>query len=314
MLYWLIVIILAYFFFSISFLGDKLMLSGSKRAKTAKKETDILHIKPKTYTFFVGLWGIVVVFVIPFIHFGFPGPVALGWILLEAITYILGLYFMFIAIEMFEVSRVMATIGGLQPIFILLLTLIFFGPQPITPLSFLAFVLLLIGSVAISLEKKITMNRQYLLLSVFSALLFSLSYVFSKLVFLHQPFLQGVIWINIATFLFAVLLLFDKGLRKHLRAQKGSAKKEMGIVFFLTQLTGGVANLLQGFAISLVPVGYLAIVSSLRGMQYVFLFLMTLFFSVLFPKILKEETSHKVIGQKIVSIVLICIGLYLLVI
>jgi hypothetical protein len=75
-----------------------------------------------------------------------------------------------------------------------------------------------------------------------------------------------------------------------------------------------LANFLQSFAISLSPVAFLAIVNSLRGIQYIFIFLITLFFSVFFPRILKEEISKSIIIQKSISIGFIVVGLALLVI
>ena len=69
---------------------------------------------------------------------------------------------------------------------------------------------------------------------------------------------------------------------------------------------------MQAFAISLAPVAFLAIVNSMRGIQYIFLFIITLFISYFYPKILEEEISRKIFFQKIISIILIAVGLIIL--
>ena len=299
MISWLLVIILAYFFFSLSYLGDKLILSGPP--------------KSNLYAFYVGAISIFVVLIVPFIKFGLPPENSLIWIVAEASVYLLGLYIMFFALEKFDVSRVMTTIGATQPIFIFAMTWLVWGPQPLSTGNILAFVLLVSGSYLISFERKSKTNGSYLLIALLASLLFSFDYIFSKIVFLDQPFLQGFIWMRIFVFLFSLLFLFSKNVRKEIFKKQNILNKKTGSIFVGTHLSGGLANILQGLAIYLAPVAFLPIVNSLRGVQYVFLFLITLFLTVLFPKILKEEISTEIIIQKIISIILIVIGLALLV-
>ena len=144
-------------------------------------------------------------------------------------------------------------------------------------------------------------------------MMFSLDYVFSKFVFLDLPFLLGIIWIRIFVFLFALVFLITKNSRKEIFSKQMISNKKTQGAFLYAQACGGAANFLQSFAISLAPIAFLATVNSLRGIQYVFLFLATLFLSFLFPKILKEKISKKIIYQKIISIILIVIGLAILV-
>jgi len=296
---WLLVIILAYFFFSLSYLGDKLILSGPP--------------KPSSYTFYVGALSLFTVIFIPFIKFGFPDGKVIFWILGEAAVYTLGLYTMFSAIEKFDVSRVMTTIGATQPVFIFILAWIIFGPQVIEKTNILAFALLLLGSIIISFGKNFKQAGSYWKLTIIASLMFSLDYVFSKIVFLNAGFLQGFIWVRIFVFLFALGFLIGKNNRKEIFRKQNILDKKTGIIFICSQASGGIANIIQGFAIFLAPVAFLPILNSLRGIQYVFLFLITLFLSSFFPKILKEEISKKILAQKIVSIILIALGLAILV-
>ena len=63
---WLLVSVIAYLFFSLSYLGDKLILSGPP--------------KPNSYTFYVGVISLFVVVLIPFVKFGLPNQRIFFWI------------------------------------------------------------------------------------------------------------------------------------------------------------------------------------------------------------------------------------------
>jgi drug/metabolite transporter (DMT)-like permease len=296
---WLFVILLSYLFFGVSVFGDKVLLLGPPNSKS--------------YTFYVAVLGIVVLVFVPFAHMAFPGWAGCFWIFLAALTYLLGIYFMFSAIEDFEVSQVMPAVGALQPIFILVSTQLFFGFQSISFMNIVAFALLVLGSFVISLEHSVTINKKYIKLILASALLFALAYVFSKMVFLQQSFLPGLVYINASVTVLALTLLFDQSFRQQIFHQHAQLDKKHAVLFFAFQSTGAVAGFLQNLAIALVPVGYLAIMNSLRGVQYIFLFAITLFFSLVFPKVFKENISYTVIIQKSLAIVIIVAGLALLV-
>jgi len=300
MAYWLIVAILAYLFFGLSSLGDKLVLAGKP--------------KPNSYTFYIGVLSLFVVLFIPFTKLDFPNATTFIWIALDAAVHVVGIYTMFVALERFDVSKVIATIGATQPIFIFALTWLFWGPQLMPGIDILAFVLLFIGSIVISIEKNLEITGDYLKITIFSSIMFSLDYIFSKLVFLNQAFLPGIIWIRLFVFLFVLVFLIKKNSRKEIFSRQMISNRKTQAIFIYAQASGGVANLLQSFAIYLAPIVFLATVNSMRGIQYVFLFIITIFISLFFPKLLKEELSVKIIIQKIISIILIAIGLAVLVV
>ena len=300
MMYWLLIIILAYIAFGFGSLCDKLVLIGKP--------------KPKAYTFYVGISTLILIVFIPFIDFGFPDATGLTWIMLDALVRVLGLYSMYVALEKFDVSKVIATIGAIQPVFIFILTWIFFSIPIIPTIDIVAFILLLVGSFVIAIEKTAKKTRGYLKVTIFSSVMFSLDYIFAKKVFINQTFLPGLIWINIFIFLFVLVFLITKKSRREIFERKMVLNKKTGLSFLLAQISGGAGNFLQMFAISLAPVAFLATINSLRGVQYVFLFFVAMFFSIFYPKILKENLSKKIILQKTISIVLIIAGLTLLVV
>ena len=299
MILWLLVTIFAYLFFALSSFGDKLVLQGAP--------------KPTSYTFWAGVLNILAVVIIPFVGLSVPSASLFFWIILDAIVFVLGLYFGFSAVEHFEVSKVTATIGATQPIFIFFISWFFWGCQILSFSNFLAFLLLLAGSVLISFDKKPELTKQYLKFTLLSSLMYSLDYVLLKYIFTNFSFTQGFIWRSIFISLAVLFLLIKKSNRKEIFKKKNISNKKLGKTFFATQATGGIANILQSFAIYLAPVALLPIVNSMRGLQYVFLFVITLFFTLFFPKILKEKISRKIIIRKSVSIILIVLGLVALV-
>jgi len=299
MIYWLLVTILAYLFFAIASFGDKLVLAGKP--------------KPISYTFYMGVFGLLALLFIPFANFSLPGAAGLGWIILDAFIHILGIYTMYIALKKFEVSKVIATIGATQPIFIFILTWVFFEPKTLPVADIFAFIILVLGSLIISIDRNIETTGKYLAITLFSSLMFAFDYIFLKQVFLSTSFLNGIIWLSIFLFLLVMFLLIRKKYREEILSKPMAFDRKTDAAFLLAQVFGGMGNLFQNFAISLVPVAFLAIVNSLKGIQYVFLFLITLFISLFFPKVLKEELSKKIIFQKIISIVLIGAGLAILI-
>ena len=300
MILWFLVIVASYFFFAISVFGDKLLLAGKP--------------DPRSYTFYVGILNTSVLLLLLFTrHLNWPAPLTVFWALLSGLATILALYFMFCSVEQFEVSRVMPALGGLMPIFIFILTQVFFGWQGLSVAGYLAFALLVAGSVFISTETSLSFKPAYIELVSGSAFLFSLSYIFSKMVFLQEPFLPGLVLIGMATAMIALTLLVDARFRRAIFGKHATFNRQNGVLFLSFQLSGAAAGFLQNWAIALVPVGYLAIMNSIRGIQYVFLFIITLSFSYFAPRIFKEKVSKKIVLQKSFSIFLIILGLALLI-
>ena len=70
MFYWLVTAIFAYLFFGFASLADKLVLNGTPEGMS----------RPKAYTFYVGIFGLFAIALIPFIKFVFPSSMGWTWI------------------------------------------------------------------------------------------------------------------------------------------------------------------------------------------------------------------------------------------
>jgi len=295
---WLIISIASYLFFAIASLGDKMVL----------KKTP----KPKLYAFYVSFLSIFAVLVLPFIHFNFPDKQTLIWAFLDAIVYVWGLYTLFLALEKYDVSRTIPTIGAIQPVLVFILALVFWPSATLilTQANLLAFFLLLLGGILISTENNFDLTKDSLFLSFLTALLFSLDFIFQKFVFEGTDLISGFILMRLLGVIVCLVFLLDKEVRRDIRKKEG---EKTGFIFILAQGAGGLATVFQSWAIKLVPVAYLAIINALKGIQYVFLFVMTILCSCFIPKLFKESLSKKILIQKLIAIFIIAIGLFVLI-
>ncbi len=298
---WILIAISAYFILAIVSLVDKYLLVGPIP-------------NPKVYIFYVGILGVLVLFLAPFVGFSVPQPSQIILSLLAGAIFIYGLFWFYKALRDFEASRVVPAIGGILPLFTLGLIYVFSrGKEALGYFEFLAFILLILGSILITYERSKKISFKSLQISTIAAFFLALSFVLTKYVYLAQPFWSGFIWIRIGGFLMAIsFFLLFKEIREEIFKKKISFKKKTIGIFLSNQAMGAGAGILQNWAIFLAPLVYVAIINSLQGIQYVFLLIFATLISLKFPKILKEEISRKFLLQKIIAILLIGGGLVLL--
>ncbi len=305
---WLIAVVLSYLILAVVFLVDKHLISGPIS-------------NPKVYAFYVGALGILVLLIIPFIGFYIPTPFQIFLSLLAGALFIYALLWFYKALQIFEASRVVPAVGGLVPVFSVAFVYFFSKGQEILQLQeLLALIFLILGSVFI-IYKHRKISLRSLKFSIISAFLLSLSFVLSKYVYLEQPFWNGFIWIRGGGVIFAICyLLFAKEIRKEIFKIKrpSFSSKKTAVIFLSNQAFGAGAQILQHWAIFLAPIAYISLINALQGIQYLFLLIFTLIISLTWSswaeKVgLKEDTSRKVIFQKLFAVLFIGIGLALLV-
>jgi len=299
-MFWLIVTILAYFFLAVAAFGDKFLLTGGGISN------------PKVYTFYVGILSL---FVIIFIPFGFFLPnfrqIVLSFFV--GTIFILGLYLYYSAVKEFEVSRIVPAVGGIIPILTFFFMYVFsWGEAVFSIKETISFSLLVFGSILIVIEKSKNIFGKPFLFSLAAAFYFSLYFVLAKLIYDSLTFINGFIWIRLGSFFVALMFLFFKEVREKIFIKNEILKLKTTGLFIGNQIIGGSGTILQNWAVSLAPVVYIAFINALQGIQYVFLLIFTIFFSLKFPQILKEGFSKEIIFQKIIAILLIGGGLILL--
>ena len=308
---WLLIAIIAYFILAVVNLADKFILKSIIPAA-------------KTYAFLVGIAGLIVFVAAPWL-LTWPGWYLWFINMLSGAMFAIGLLFMYSALKNSEASKIFTLVGGVVPIIIVILSIIFFN-ESFTNYQFLAIALLVIGTIVISrvsvehtiwfkvkewLHLPSAKQTKSIAMALISALCFALYWVGSKYAFNTQPFFSALLWIRLGTFIAVLFLILRKKDREEIKEdlQESNQKKSNKFVFLGTQGLGALGGILQNYAVAL---GSVALVTSLQGLQYGLLLILVFLITIFKPEIIEENRSKSAIIKKVVAIVLIGLGLYFL--
>jgi uncharacterized membrane protein len=294
---WLIASVVGYFFNATSTLTGKFLL---------KK----LVSHPAVYAFWVSIFGIIALVFVPF-GFGLSGlPVFLASIV-AGILYTFALLLLYFALQKSEASRIMTLIGGISPIFVLISASLALGER-LSALQIAGFFVILIGGYVIS-EKfgkiGLFLDKKLILASVASALLFALSNVLTKWIYIQESFLNGFVWRSIGALAGCVFLLLIPLYRREILKSFKHPKLKTETIFVLGQIFSVISFILINYGLSL---GSVSLVNALSGTQYIFIFFMAWPISKKYPHLFEEGLTPGVIGQKIASLILVVAGIFML--
>lgn len=293
-LVWLIVVITAYLFYALVFIIDKYILARS-----------LPH--PVAYSFYVNFLSILVLFLLPF-GFHFPSWGQLILILAGGIINVAGCVLLYSALIKEEVSRIAPFVGGFVAVFTLALSMLFLD-EGFAAKQIIAFVFLVLGTLILSFEKKKIFSK-YFVWALISALFFAIFWVITKYIFIGANFVSGIIWVRTAVALASLVLIIPKKNRKLIFKKAEKSKPKTRGYFF----AGRLMSILGGLGVYLaVYLGSVVLTNAFQGLQYVFVFLLAILFFKKFHG-LREELKREIIIQKIMALVLICAGLFILVI
>lgn len=306
---WLSVAIIAYFLLALVNILDKFLLENAVNSSRA-------------YTFLVGILGMAVFAFAPW-FLKWPGIDLFLFNILVGVFFPLALLFFYAALKKGEASKTLLLIGGAVPVFTLIFSLILLNDS-FSSRQWLALSSLLIGTIIISWlpEKqnfwhralevlKINRKKTYkgLMLALFAGIFFALFFIGSKEAFNNQEFFSAFIWIRGGSFIFVLLFLLHLRSRKEIFSNIKKLNSKKGSMFIANQGLAAGGFLLQNYAISLTSV---ALVNALQGVQYVFIIIIGVVATLFYPKFLSENISKPIIIQKIIAVLLIAFGLYLI--
>ncbi|OGY44845.1 MAG: hypothetical protein A3B89_04750 [Candidatus Buchananbacteria bacterium RIFCSPHIGHO2_02_FULL_40_13] len=297
---WLIITVIAYLLNALAVTIDKFLLS--------KKISN-----PAVYAFFIATLSLLALVFLPF-GFKFYSIIQILIAITAGIIFTFSLLFMFKALGQNEASRITPFIGGLQPIFVFVLALIFLQ-EILSAQVLMGFLVIISGTVIISWQanfKKVQRNAYFF--ALISTALFAISYTMNKYVFIEQGFVSGFIWTRIGAFLGALLLLLGAKNRIDIKQEIKSAgwrtKKTSQQLFLLGQTAGALSFILINYAIAISH--SVALVNALQGLQYVFLLIIIFSLSWKFPQLLEEKMTPPILAKKIIATALIIGGLFIL--
>lgn len=304
---WLFVALTAYLFLAVANLFDKFLVDNVLKSS-------------KAYAFVVCSLGVLIFIAAPW-FLKWPG---FNWFLINIFSgflFAIALWSLYESLKRGEAAKTLVFIGGLTPIFSIILSIIFFK-ETYSFNQWVGMLFLLLGALFIALipeyrsfgvrflrrmgiKKKI--DRSVYFIALASALFYSLYFVVSKHTYNNQEFLSAFMWSRLGAALFVLLFLIRKKDRLAIYDifRKKTPKKSKGLVVF-NQVLGSSGFILQNYAISLGPV---AIVNALQGFQYAFLLVLSTILAFIYPKVFKEKLSGSIILKKSTAVILIAIGL-----
>ncbi|MBI4114362.1 MAG: EamA family transporter [Candidatus Niyogibacteria bacterium] len=302
---WLPITVGAYFFLGVVAIIDKKLLS--RRIP-----------EPISYAFYVGMLNIAALLLVPF-GFQFLSYDITLFALSAGISFVIGIYFLYSALRHAEASRAVPIIGAITTIFILFFST-FLARTYLTNTELGAIALFIGGGLLLALkpeddgEKQKSaiysyVNTRVILMGLAAAFFFAVHLFLTKEVFKETTFLSGFVWLRMGNVLAAIGILLLPSARRIILYTTEQLTPSSSGIFMANQLMGATGNILLSFAIFLGPV---TIINAVQGVQYFFIFLVALFLTAFYPRILKEIFSPQAILNKLVGILIIAGGFILL--
>jgi drug/metabolite transporter (DMT)-like permease len=175
-------------------------------------------------------------------------------------------------------------------------------------------ILIIFGSIVITIEEdvdeKIKFKKRIIWLMLVSTVLFAIYETLFKFVAIDYGFVISSFWEYVGVLIIGILFyVFIRSYRESfLRLLKTQGKKIISLNIGSESLTI-IGNIATNFALIIAPV---ALVLTVSGIQPLFVFLISIFLTIFFPKIYTEKLSKKHLVQKIISILVIITGAMLL--
>ncbi len=261
-------------------------------------------LKPVVFVFFLSTIGLIVGIILFLFQKIEYSPLLLLGLLNGALYPVVNILY-FKAIKLEEVSRVVPWFA-IAPLLVVIGAGIFLH-EILSAYQYLGAGILLIGLFTITLKKGFTVKpNKWMIYMFFSSLLFAAQVLLEKYLLASISLFHLFTIIQIGAFIgFIPFLLFNwqtikKSFINDRKALKIVAINESAVI---------IATLSMLTAIS---IGLVSLVSLLGSLQYLFLLILALLFSIFYPKVLKEELKGSIIALKVISVIFIVIGIYLI--
>ncbi len=253
---------------------------------------------------------------LPVIYFIEPAVLSLNPIFaamqtLNGMMYVVAILPYFYALNKEDASMV-APLFQVMPIFGYFLALIFLGENlTITQMS--ASLLIIFGAVLISMKndgKGKKFKSQVFWLMMLSSFFLSVNGLIFKYVAIHTDYWASSFWEYVGLSVCAILLfIFVKSYRRQFLNVFAYDKTAVLTLNGLNEVVNTGGQLVMSYATLLAP---LALVWVVNGFQSLFVLIIGIFLAIFFPKLTDESLDKKYILQKVIAILVMFMGMYLL--
>lgn len=259
---------------------------------------------------FTGLAALIAGYVFMIMSgFSIPPAADIVLILISGCLMLFGLASYYQALTIAETTEVIILMKMI-PLFTLILSLIFLG-QTLNLSQLIGFLLILVGTLLISLQKNTTnfkVSKTFYLMAL-SSFLFASAYVIFAYVSREVTFQQSVAFESWGVFLGSMILAaFSSGTRQGFLMSLKSLNYQRLSIIFLNEGMFVIAKYFTFLAVSLGPV---ALVSVLEGMQLFYGLILGIVLTLLIPKVFQESVGRSAFFRKVAISSLIFLGIYL---
>ncbi len=307
---WILLAVAAQFLNAVVAIIDKRIVSDEK-----------LLPRPFVYAFYTclisGMWIVVYLFSLlplPFNGMHIPSfdnvvrptleVVALAF--LASYTFFMALVSMFTAFQKSDASDVVPVIGAVSTIASFGLAYFFLGTE-ITHNFVLGVFILAAGTFLVS---RYNFPFKTALIAMHAGVFFALHYIAIKGLFLITSFDDAFFWSRVTFMLFALSLLMVPTYYEKIKTQTKSTSSKAGILILFNKIAAGVSTIL---VLKATDMGDVAVVQALGGLQFVFILILGIFFTLTPVKNVGCETYQKdSILRKALFVSVIAVGFIVL--
>ncbi|MBI2057991.1 MAG: DMT family transporter [Candidatus Yanofskybacteria bacterium] len=265
-----------------------------------------LVVKPVVYAFLIAVLSGVVIVILPFGVVVTPTVAIIFLSLAVSFAYVFSILFLYKSLAVSDASDVAPILGAVSALSALLFNHLFLGGHPVG--NFLGgFTFLVVGTVLMSYFRFSGRSLAYV---IFSGMLFGLSSVLVKMIFLETTFWNGFFWSRMGNVVAALIFLIPSANRRVIFNNILSLSFKTKFFILANKTLAGFAFLLILLAINL---GDVSVVNAIGGVQFVILIIFALIFSKKFPDYFYESVSNRMtIVQKVGATILVSTGYVLL--
>lgn len=285
---WLYLALIAYFINATVFVIDKYLLAGQIP-------------KYHAYAFGVAILSLGAVFLIPL---GTSWPSSNHFILMfsSGAMFFVGLMFLYKSIKESDVSVAATQVGTIGAVFTYIFSILILK-DALSPLNLLAFLFLILGIFLLGkLEKHILIS------SVLAGVFFGMYYVLLKFSFNVTDFINSLFWTRVGFVGSAFFSLAFYHVRKEVRFVYQYSSGKSKLLFIFNKLLAGAGFVILYFAINL---GNVSLVNGLLGIQFLLIFILTLFLGGKIPEI-REKIDRSTLAHKLSGIFAVLVGFLIL--
>lgn len=241
-----------------------------------------------------------------------PKFIGIAVLVLAGLLYSISILFYLIALKN-EEATVVVPFFQLVPVFGYFLGYFLLG-EDLAFIQIIAGMMIIVGAIILSLNLEGTSSGRFKfktgILMTLSSLVMALYGVLFKLIAVDSGFWASTFWENIGVLIFGLILFscFAVYRGEFLKLLQSYSIRILSLNI-TSEVFTLIGNLITAYAILLAPVVLVFLVGSY---QPIFVLLIGVFLTLVFPKIIRENLAPRFLAQKIIAIIIIFAGSFLL--